>query len=172
MQSAPHDARLFELEQTLVSQFRTLQKLLDVTRSERNNLLKDQTSALLTDVEEKEAILDQLSLLEDKRRMLVQETAMLLDLHSDETSVKELLPYLEPNASVSIGHLAEGISSLVVQVRDYSLGNQALANSRLDWLKSFQSFLVDMALPDPGYRPPGSPKQYMEPAMLGMEYRA
>jgi flagellar biosynthesis/type III secretory pathway chaperone len=172
MQSSRADSQVFELEQTLVHQFRTLQQLLDVTHIERNNLLNDQTSALLASVEKKETILDQLSLLEDKRRMLVQEIALLLNLRSEETSVRELLPFISPKASVSIHRLAEGISSLVIQVRDYSLGNQALAGSRLEWLKSFQSFLVDMALPDPGYRPPGSPNYSTEPAMLGVGYRA
>jgi flagellar biosynthesis/type III secretory pathway chaperone len=172
MQPPPRDVRLFELEQTLVHQFRALQKLLEVTRSERNSLLNDLTSELLSNVEEKEAILDQLSLLEDKRRMLLQEVAIEFNLRSESTSVHEILPYLAPNLSVSIGRLAEGIRSLVIQVRDYNLGNQALAGSRLDWLKSFQSFLVAMALPDPGYRPPGSQGHYMEPAALGMEYRA
>ena len=172
MPSVTLEAKAKDLEETLVKQFRTVQKLLEITMKERANLLKEAGTAILTVVEEKEAVLDQLSLIEDNRRRLVQEIALDLNLHSEITSINELLPYLEPIGFLAVRRLSEGISTLVIQVRDLNYGNLALAQSRIDWMQSLQSFLVSVSLPEAGYLPPGTAKHPGEPAAFGVEYRA
>ena len=165
------EAKLRELESVLVKQFRMLQKLVEVTKSERSGLLTNRAEHILTSVDAKEVVLDQLSLIDDHRRMLVQESALLLNLPGDSASIQDLLPYLNPQSASSIRRLFDGISTLVTQVRDLNYGNQALAASRLDYLQSLQAFLVEASLPDAGYRSPCSAKQPEPPAVSGWEYR-
>jgi len=160
--------KLQELEGVLVKQFRMLQKLDEVTKSERAALLKNEVDALLPVVEEKEAILDQLSLIEDDRKVVVQEIALHLNLRSE--SIHELLPHLDPSEAIPIRRLSEGINTLVILVRDLNYGNQALANSKLDWLSSLQAFMVSVSFPETGYYPPGSPNRSEEPTAFGFEY--
>lgn len=166
------EVKLHDLERVLVKQFRMLQHLVDITKGERAGLLNDGVDLILSNVEKKEAVLDQLSLIEDHRRMLVQDIAVSLNVRSESISVEGLLPYFSPEIAAPIHRLAEGISTLVIQVRDLTYGNQALASSKLDWLRSFQSFLVSLSLPNAGYRPPGNSKRPDEPAVSGFEYRA
>jgi flagellar biosynthesis/type III secretory pathway chaperone len=172
MQTERNANALHELERTLVKQFRTLQRLVEITRAERASLLEDGVDALQTNVEEKEAILDQLILIEDRRRMLLQEIALQQGLRSESLSIQDLLPCLEKAQSIPLERLSEGITTLVSSIRDLNYGNQALAASRLDWLKSLQSYLVAVSLPDSGYRPPHGPNFKEPPAGLGREYRA
>ena len=166
------EVKLQDLEGILVKQFRMLQKLAEITKDERQSLVKDETDTILLNVEAKEAVLDQLSLIEDSRRMIMREIVIMLNLHTDSISVNDLLPNLNPSAAIPIRRLSEGISSLVVQARDLTYGNQALANSRLDWLRSLQSFLVAASFPETGYSHLSGVKRPEEPAVTGLEFRA
>ena len=61
------EEQLSLLEETLVSEFRLLQSLIEITQKESSALLKGSHSILMPIVENKEAILDQLGALEDTR---------------------------------------------------------------------------------------------------------
>lgn len=163
---------LKNLEDLLVKQFRTLQNLIDLTKKERQRMLENDGGKVMQVVEEKEAVLDQLSLLEDARRKFVQSLALQVDLHSEQTSVAELLPFLPEASAERIYRLSEGITTLVNQARDLSYGNQALAYSRLEWMKALQGFIVQTISLDSDYRPAGASPGARESVALGLDCRA
>lgn len=162
---------LIELEDTLVEQFRQIQQLIELTLSERQALLENSDS-LMNIVEEKEALLDRLGVLEDNRRKAVQKLALERGIVSDETSIAELLPYLAESEARRVTRLAEGITSLAREARQLNDYNQALAVTRLDWLQAAQIFLVGAVQPEPAYAPPYKARPAAEAANFGTDYRA
>ncbi len=159
-----------ELEQTLVQQFKLVKDLITLTKWERSKLLTD-PDAVLGIVEEKEALLDTMTLMEDQCRHVVQELSLSLGVHSPETSIQSLLPFFEPEDAKRIKSLSEGISNLACQARELNHANQAIALTKLDWLKATQSFLISIFLPETGYQKPGETIRRAA-AGLGVEYRA
>ena len=160
-----------ELEQVLVRQFKLLKNMVALTIKERTALLND-PDAVLTVVEDKEALLDSMTLLEDQCRQLVQELSLALELHSPETSIQELLPFFKVDDAKRIKNLSEGISNLASQARELNRANQAIAFTKLDWLKATQSFLISIFLPETGYNKPGNGSTRHDAAGLGVEFRA
>lgn len=163
---------LSNLEDLYVKEFRTLQQLIAVTKKERDALPKNEGSALMRLVEEKESILDQLGIMEDTGRMLLQELAARFNIQSERTTLRELLPHFPKENAERIDRLSDGIRSLVSQAKDMNYGNQAMATSMLEWFYSAQTFLLSMAQPPAGYRPPGANPNLELGAMSGMEHRA
>ncbi len=161
---------VLELENLLVKQLRALQDFLDLTRREREALLNNQKE-LMGLVEDKEALLDKLSLVEDQRRKIVQELAVALGLQNGDTSIRELLPHIPDRESIRINHLSEGITTLAVQAKEMNQANQALVCVRMDWLHAAQSFLLSLAQPEASYRPPAQPAS-VDTAVWGLEFRA
>jgi hypothetical protein len=157
-----------ELEQTLVRQFKLLKDVIALTKKERTSLLNE-PDLVLRMVEDKEALLDQMSLMEDQCRQSVQEISLLLELHSENTSIRDLLPFLEPEDARRIRTLSEGISTLASQARELNRANQAIALTKLEWLKATQAFLISMFQPDAGYRSPKSGSSRQDIAGLGVE---
>jgi flagellar biosynthesis/type III secretory pathway chaperone len=159
-----------ELEQALVQQFKLLKDLITLTKWERSKLLTD-PDAVLSIVEEKEALLDTMTLLEDQCRRIVQELSLSLGIHSPETSIQALLPFFDTEDAKRIKNLSDGISNLACQARELNRANQAIALTKLDWLKATQSFLISIFLPEAGYQKPGEAVR-REAAGLGVEFRA
>ena len=172
MENKDFTTNRFELEQALVLLFRTMQELLVISKKERIALLND-PNQIQQLVEDKEVLLDRISVLEDKCRQIVQEFSLALDLKLDNTSIQALLPYLKPEDASRISNLSDGIHSLASQARELNHASQAIAITRLDWLKATQSFLIDMFQPEAGYRSPKESIKHQEPvAGLGVERRA
>jgi hypothetical protein len=159
-----------ELEQVLIQQFKLLKDLITLTKWERSKLLTD-PDAVLSIVEEKEAMLDKMTLMEDHCRRIVQELSLSLHMHSPETSIQALLQYFEPEDANRIRSLSDGISNLACQARELNRANQAIALTKLDWLKATQSFLLSIFLPESGYQKPGEMIR-RDAAGLGVEFRA
>lgn len=161
----------YKLEQVLVRQFKLLKDMVTLTKKERVSLLND-PDRVLGVVEDKEALLDSMTLLEDQCRQIVQEISLSLHLHSSETSIQELLPFFKSEDARLIKNLSEGISSLASQARELNRANQAIALTKLEWLKATQSFLISIFQPEPGYQSPkvGSPRK--DATGLGVEFRA
>jgi hypothetical protein len=159
-----------ELEQVLVRQFRLLQEMLALSKKERDSLLND-PDLVLQIVEDKEALLDSMSIMEDNCRKIVQELYLALELHSDETSIQALLPYFKSEDASRIKNLSEGISGLASQARELNRANQALALSKLELLKATQSFLISIFQPDSGYRVQKGGAKHQEATVLGVEFR-
>ena len=143
------------LEDYLVREFRTLQALLNLTLEERQALSKEDVSHLSPLVEEKEALLDELGQLEEGRKTATEFLAVILSA-SPSATVNELFPHLDPATAVRLGHLSEGITTLVAQTRDLNHGNQALAAYKVEWLDLAQTYLLNLVQPPPAYYPPGS----------------
>jgi hypothetical protein len=172
MENTEFTKNRYELEQVLVLLFRTLQELLALSKKERISLLNepDQIQQI---VEDKEALLDRISVLEDKCRGIVQELSFSLDIHEADTSIQSVLPFLKPEDASRIKNLSDGIYSLASQARELNHASQAIAVTKLDWLKATQSFLIDMFQPDVGYRSPRDGTKHQEPVTgLGVEFRA
>ena len=160
-----------ELEEVLVRQFRSLQEMIALTKKERTFLLNEPEQVTQI-VEDKEVLLDSMSLLEDKCRKVVQELSLDLSLHSENTSIRELLPSFRPEDASRIKNLSEGIISLASQARELNRSNQAIAYTKLEWLKVTQEFLISLFQPDTGYRSPKGGQLNREVAGLGVEIRA
>jgi flagellar biosynthesis/type III secretory pathway chaperone len=155
----------------LVKEFRLLQALVEITREEREILPKNDMTNTMRLVEEKEAMLDQLVLLEDTRRMRSQELAQALNIQSESSSLKQILPHMEKEDSERLGRLSEGIISLVRQLRDLNLGNRALAASMVDWLQSARAFLMSFTQVEASYRPPGVTQPVELNTLWNLEHR-
>lgn len=162
---------LNNLENLLVRQFRSIETMIELTRKEREEMLSGKTDQLMQIVEDKEALLDQLGLLEDGRRDLIQRLALSFQVRSDTTSIKDLLPYLSAEESQRIIRMEEGISALAARARELNHGNQALAFSNMDWLQQAQAFMISLAQPEIGYRPPGSAAGPNDTLSSGVQYR-
>ncbi len=143
------------LEDVLVKQFRKLQSLISITREERQMLSGGAARDLLDIVEQKESILDELSLLEENRRLITGELCQLVGLAGAST-LTELIPHLETAVGSRLHNLHEGISKLVDQARHLNMGNQALAQARTEWLAATQAFLLSFYQPPTAYQANGS----------------
>lgn len=160
-----------ELEQVLVHQFKSLKDLITLTKKERAALLSD-PDLVLRLVEEKEALLDNMGLQEDRCRKIVQEISLLLRLHTEQTSIQALLPYFQPGDASRIRNLSEGIFSLASQARELNRENKAITFTKLDWLKATQSFLISIFQPTTGYGSPKTRSSLQDPTGFGVEFRA
>lgn len=153
-----------ELEKLLVREFRSLQQLAAVTSSEREVMPGKKIEAINHLVEEKEQILDQLNLLLDKRRQVIQQLCCTLGVPNESSSLQELLPYLSADEQERLTHLIDGINSLVSEVRDMNYGNIALANSLLTFIQSAQALMISSLQKQIDYRPNSGP---LPPSVLG-----
>jgi flagellar biosynthesis/type III secretory pathway chaperone len=168
-------ADVMELEHLLVRQFRTLQELLESTQKERVLLLNGTGTDVMRVVEDKEVLLDQLGILEDSRRRVVEDIAVALKVQSEAGSVGSLLPHLGRDESSRIGRLAEGIINLAGQTREMNQQNKALAVVKLDWIRAAQVTLIGLSQPEGDYRPAiGGPvsREAAGWGMTSMEVRA
>lgn len=138
------EADLHELEELLVKQFRTLQALVELSLKEQKMILNGDDNGIMQVVEDKEVQLDAMILMEDSIRHQVQNLALALSLHSEETSINDLLPHLNNEAALRIHRLAEGITTLSKHGRELNRTNQALSKSKIEYLQAFQEFLVDI----------------------------
>jgi hypothetical protein len=160
-----------DLEQVLVQLFRTLQELIVLSKRERTALLSE-PELVVQIVEDKEVLLDRMNLLEDKCRQVVQELSVSLKLHTDNTSIQALLPFFKSEDAEHIKNLTEGIYSLASQARELNHASQALALTKLDWLKATQSLLINIFQTEAVYRSPVEGTKHQGPAAgLGVEFR-
>lgn len=146
------------LENVMVRQFRLLQELLDLSREEREALTHSDAEMLMPTVERKEALLDQIVLLEDQRRMQVEVLSHYLNVSEAQTSILSLLPHIPSPRSERIQRLSEGILSLATQIRDINSHNTLLINNALEWVASAQEFILSLYTQPTGhYGPMGYP---------------
>lgn len=160
-----------ELEQILVRQFLLMQEMFTLSKKERDSLLNE-SDLILKIVEDKEALLDRMSILEDNCRKVVQGISLTLELHTEDTSIQELLPHFNSEEASRLRNLSEGISNLAAQIRELNRANQALALSKLEWLQATQAFLVSIFQPTTdGYGTQKAGNKHPEATGLGVEFR-
>lgn len=160
------------LEDLLVKEFRSLQSLIALTKDEHTALTKADASALLPLVEDKEVLLDEISQLEDSRRMITEEMAKNSGLEANKLTLNEIISRMEPGVSGRLGRLHEGILTLVKQAKDLSNANRILATTTLEWLDATQVFLLSLYQPSVGYQPPGVPTNEQQGVVWDVDHRA
>jgi flagellar biosynthesis/type III secretory pathway chaperone len=171
MADNPQTRRLLSnLEDILVQEFRTLESLIGVTREERLEFSKHNADSIMLLVEKKEMILDQLSLLEEKRRTIVQNISQEAGLQTSSSSISAILSSIDRPSAERISRLNDGIATLVSQARDLNYGNQALARTALDCIETTKAFLYSLYQPQTGYQAPGGP-QFEQEALWDVEHR-
>ncbi|MEI7845146.1 MAG: flagellar protein FlgN [Chloroflexota bacterium] len=163
-------AERLELEEILVRQFRALQEMIVLTKKERNYLLNE-PDMITQVVEDKEVLLDSMSLMEDNCRKIIQELSIALVLQTENTSIRDLLPFFKSEDASRIRNLSEGITSLAGQARELNRANQAIAYTKLDWLKATQEFLISIFQPETGYRSPRGGTLNRDATGIGVEIR-
>lgn len=144
------------LEDQLVQEFRLMQNLIDLTKKERTYFPVGNMNELMSVVESKEAVLDQLSLVEEKRRTVIQELGRELGVQMESYSLKEILPWIDSSTAGRLNRLSEGISMLVGQARDLNYGNRAMATTAIDWIEATKAFIFSFYQKQNSYSPPGS----------------
>lgn len=158
------------LEELMVQQFRGLQNLVEITKAERQALLHHSAEVLTQLIEQKEAQLDQLSLLEDGFRNVVHNMALTENIEiTDDSSLQDILPYLPGQDGEKLNRLADGIINMVRHARDLNLGNQTLVQTQLDWVQACRSYLFEGLQTADIYSHPAAPAQRL--VVSGMEYR-
>lgn len=160
-----------DLEQLLVSQFRLLQKLIEVTQKEKNAML-NHYELLMAVTEEKEVLLDQLGMVDDERRKVTSDMAVAFHIPGDYCTVKSLIPYLSAEEGGRLARIADGISTLVIQAKELNEANQILAHVKIDLAKATQAFLIGLAQPEINYQPAGTGPVSREAPRWGFEVRA
>jgi flagellar biosynthesis/type III secretory pathway chaperone len=144
---------LAELEKLLVKEFRTLQQLAETTREEREVMPGKSITKITSVVERKELALDQLALMLDKRRLLIQQISCADGITNDNLSMQNLLPFLNQEDHERLANLVDGINCLVAEIRDMNYGNLALTNSLLMFVQSAQAMMLSSLQKQIDYRP-------------------
>jgi flagellar biosynthesis/type III secretory pathway chaperone len=159
------------LEDLLVNEFRACQSILSLTRDERQVLTRNEFATLPAVVEQKEALLDELSQIEDQRRMVAHELAQKLGIVSTSPTIAEIATALPPEDGRRINRLREGIVALSGEIHELTSGNRALAVSALERVDAVQTFLMDLCKPSLFYQPPGAPSYKEAEAAMGIDHR-
>jgi flagellar biosynthesis/type III secretory pathway chaperone len=147
------------LEDLLVKEFRASQALFNLTRDERSALAGNDVQVLLTLVEHKEALLDEMAQLDDSRRMITQKIQSHLGLDNATPSLQDIISSLDTETGKRLGNLRSGILTLLAKIRELTHGNRALATTALERTDAVQSFLLSLIQPPTAsYRPQGMPK--------------
>lgn len=161
---------LIVLEDRLVKEFRILQSLITISKNERVCLRNRDTNQLLRIVEEKESILDSLGLLMDAEKMTIQEISAKVGLKSDTYSLLKLLPYIGFEQGKRFKNLHEGITTLVEQAKELSLGNRAIADANAQCLDATQAFLLRLIMPPANYQHHPAITNAFLPPVWGVEH--
>jgi flagellar biosynthesis/type III secretory pathway chaperone len=166
------EEKLIQLEETLVTEFRLLQSLLEVTQKESTALLKGSQSILMPIVEDKEAILDQLGVLEETRQKVTQSLGSDLGISAQPTTIKALLPHIEEERAQRMRRLCEGILALSEQQRGLNLNVSTMAQSWIEMIHSTQAYLLSFYQTPATYQPPGVKAAYNLAPVWATEHRA
>ncbi len=159
------------LEELLVSEFRLCQALHAASRDERQALANYDLQELARLVERKEALLDELGQMDDRRRMVVQELALQYKLTSSMPTLAEVAAALPAEGKRRIQHLREGILALAEDIRELNSGNQALALTALQRADALQTFILDLLRPGMLYQPRGAPPRDEAETTWGVDQR-
>jgi flagellar biosynthesis/type III secretory pathway chaperone len=165
------EEQLSLLEDTLVSEFRLLQNLVEVTRKEGVALLKGSYSVLTPILEDKETILDQLASLEKTREKVAKGLAEAYG-ETNQSTIKSLLPYMDKEQAVRVRRLCDGISAMSEQEHVLTLNVNTLAQTWIDMIHSTQAYLLSFYQSPATYLPPGIKPSLNSAPIWATEHRA
>lgn len=143
------------LEDLLVSQFRRYQTLHSHTKEERQALLDNDIHQLLTLLESKEVLVEEINHLETNRHQVTKEWAQMAGMKIEYPTLTQILPGLDVESAKRLSRLREGILVLVNEIRELVSGNRALTSAGLKQVEAVQTFILGMGDPLMGYQPPG-----------------
>jgi len=143
------------LEDTLVSEFRSYEALVKMTREERRLLPDGDVEALLSLIGQKERLLDEIDHLERKRQTTIARWACLEGHEAPPANLLTMLPNLDAAVAKRLGHLRDGILVLIEQQRDLARGNKLLVNAALQQIQAVRDFLINLCDAPRGYQPAG-----------------
>jgi flagellar biosynthesis/type III secretory pathway chaperone len=166
------EEQLAQLEDTLVSEFRILQSLINVTQKESSALLKGSHSILMPILEDKETLLDQMNSLEDAREKISNALGDVFGLHAKPTTIRSLLPYVEKEQAGRFQRLCDGIIALGAQQKELNLNVNTLAQNWIDMIHSTQAYLLSFYQAPATYQPPGSKGNHHVMPVWATEHRA
>lgn len=135
------------LKDVLVKEFRAIQELHEITKEERLVLTSKDICGLLILVENKEAVLDEMSQLNDRRRLVVRQLAELVGLKTQSPTLVNVLDEIDNEYCDRLKRLHEGIVALSGGIRNITFSNRALAKEGLVRVDAVQSFLLDLFQP-------------------------
>ncbi|NUM46022.1 MAG: flagellar protein FlgN [Anaerolineales bacterium] len=144
---------LTTLESLLVKEFRALQTLLALTRDERSALTAYDCEALVSLVEQKEILLDELGRMEHQRQTTLHELIQMARQRFPFPDPAELLAALDATTADRIARLQEGMTVVSAKIRELTPGNQVLAATAIERLDATQTFLLKLFQPPPAYQP-------------------
>src|SRR5688500_14493465 len=148
---------LTNLEELLVREFRTCQTLYELARVERAALASSDINQLASSVEKKEALLDDLGRLGERRRSAAQYLGAELGLPAHSSSVADIVAVLDQEKGEQLSRLREGILALMTRIRDLTRGSVALAEEGLERTERLQVFLLSLHRSPASYGPGGIP---------------
>lgn len=168
------EEQLNQLEDTLVTEFRLLQNLIQVTQKESSTLLKANYSMLMPILEDKEAILDQLGTLEATREKIVASVAqaMGVDMLEHPINMQGLMQLCDAERAGRVRRLSEGIVALSQQEKDLNVNVNTLAQSWVEMIHSTQAYLLSFYQAPVTYQPPGVRTPNNQSALWATEHRA
>jgi flagellar biosynthesis/type III secretory pathway chaperone len=162
---------LTTLEDILVREFRACQTLHTLTKEEQVSLSSGDMHKILTLVEYKESILDDINQLEEKLRKTVSQLAKLVKLPAESATLAEVLATLNNDASERLERLREGILSLLGVVRNLTFGNQAFATGGLERLDAVQAYLLNLFQSITDFNQLGTPSTQPQKLALDFDHR-
>lgn len=162
---------LLRLEGILVEEFRTCRALQKLVKKERGILTVGDVDALSELIEDKEVLLDELSQIEEQRRMVIERLSEFYPDLPELPSTSALLTRLGPATSRRMNRLYTGIGTVIEQIRELNNGNQALALNGLNRVDAVQAYLLDIFQSPQSYQPPGVTPQMEQVLVWDVDQR-
>jgi flagellar biosynthesis/type III secretory pathway chaperone len=135
------------LKDVLVKEFRACQALHELSKKERLVLTSKDTCDLLILIEHKEAVLDEMRQLENKRRKVISHLSQGIGLQTKSPTLTEVLDEIDNEYCDRLKRLHEGIVALSSSIRNITYSNRAQAKEGLERVETVKSFLFDLFQP-------------------------
>lgn len=148
--------QLSALEAALVRQFRLMQALGALTRSEREALAAGDVAALEDLLAQKAQLQVELDRLDGMRVAALEAWAQASGWPEAQMALADMLAHLRPPVAERLGHLRQGILALAGEIGELTRGNRALAASALERVGAVREFLIGLERPAEGYQPWGA----------------
>ena len=153
MVSYQYRERLNELDEQLVKEMRLLQQLLALSKDEQDILSRGDSDKLMPVVEEKEAIIDQIVLVEELKQTSMNQLAQEINLSPLPHSLDDLMNVIGGEEASHMRKLADGISAIASRIREVNQGSHALARENLKVAYTVQAFMLNMQTGEDNYSP-------------------
>lgn len=129
---------LLDIEDIFVREFRAYQSLVAVFKQERHLITAGNPDSLPYLVDKKNALLDELRILEEELNDLLAEWGRSENVDAEDLTFKEFIRSMNSSDSRRLVRLRDGIRALLVDVRELTNGNMALSDIALSRVEATQ----------------------------------